>query len=57
MAGTMGMKAKHLKECWFMDMKHDRAEDGVEGKGDHWRLLVKLVQAVQESETIPTQMT
>jgi hypothetical protein len=29
-AGTMVMKAKHLKE-WLADMKHKKMEDGVEG--------------------------
>ncbi len=40
-----------------MDMKHEEAEDGVEGIGDRWRLFVTLLQAVWESGTVPTQMT
>ena len=55
-AGATGMKAEHLKE-WLADMKHEEAEDGVEGIWDCWRSFVTLLQAVWESRTIPTQMT
>ncbi len=40
-----------------MDMKREEAEDGVEGIGDRWRSFVKLLQAVWESGTVPTQIT
>ena len=51
-AGTTGMKAEHLKE-WLRDMKHEEAEDRVEGIGDRWQLFVALLQAVWERGTIP----
>jgi hypothetical protein len=55
-AGATGMKAENLKE-WLRDMKREKAEDGVEGIGDRWRMFVTLLQAVWESGETPTQMT
>ncbi len=51
-----GMKAKHLKE-WLHGIKHEESENRVAGEGDRWRLFVRLMQAVWESGTVPTQMS
>ena len=53
--GATGMKAEHLKE-WLTDVKHEEAEEGVEGIGDCWQTFVQLLQVVWESGTVPTQM-
>ncbi len=56
-AGTMGMKAEHLKE-WLANITlEEREEGGVEGLGDHWRSFVALLQALWTTGTVPTQMT
>jgi hypothetical protein len=49
------MKAEHLKG-WLCGIKHEESENRVAGEGDCWRLFVRLMQAVWESGTIPTQM-
>jgi hypothetical protein len=54
--GATGMKAEHLKE-WLHGIKHEESENGVAGEGDCWRLFVRLMQAVWDSGTIPTQMS
>ncbi len=54
--GMMGMQAEHLKE-WLHSIRHEEAEDGVEGAGDCWRLFVSLIQAIWENGTMPTQMS
>ncbi len=41
-AGATGMKAEHLKE-WLHGIRHEEAEDGLEGAGDHWRLFISLI--------------
>jgi hypothetical protein len=43
-AGAMGMQVEHLKE-WLHGMRHEEAEDSVEGAGDCWRLFIYLIQA------------
>jgi hypothetical protein len=53
--GAMGMKAEHLKG-WLCGIKHEESENGVAKEGDCWRLFVRLMQAVWESGTVPTQM-
>ncbi len=55
-AGAMGMKAEHLKE-WLRGIKHEESENGLAGEGDCWSLFVRLMQAIWESGTIPTQMS
>ncbi len=54
-AGAMGMKAEHLMG-WLCGIKHEESENGVAEEGDCWRLFVRLMQAVWESGTVPTQM-
>jgi hypothetical protein len=55
-ASATGMKAEHLKE-WFVDMRCEEAEGGVEGIRDRWQSFLALLQAVWECRSIPTQMT
>jgi hypothetical protein len=55
-ADATGMKAEHLKE-WLHVIMHEESENRVAGEGDCWRLFVRLMQAVWESGTIPTQMS
>jgi hypothetical protein len=56
-AGTMGMKAEHIKG-WLADIKREEREDnGVEGLGDQWQSFVTLLQAVWTTGSVPTQMS
>ena len=54
------MHAKDLKEWLRGAEEEEKAEkegkEGCKGKGDRWRLLVRLVQHIWESIEIPRQM-
>jgi hypothetical protein len=51
------MRAEHVKE-WLQGVRReeDPEQNGYEGAGDPWRLLMKLVTAVWETGTIPQQL-
>jgi hypothetical protein len=53
----MGMKADHLKERLTNINQEEWEGDRVEGLGDHWQLLVALLQMIWNTGSIPTQMT
>merc|ERR1712194_757062 len=57
---TRGMKAEHLKQWLGMAESEEKAraegDDGYEGRGDTWRIFVRLVQHVWETGDIPQQM-
>ena len=58
--GATSMRAEDLK-CWLRGMEaEERAEregeEGHAGKGDTWRLLVRLVQHIWDTGEIPHQL-
>ena len=55
--GASKMRAEHVKE-WLQGIKReeDPKQNGNQGAGDSWRLLMRLVTAVWETGTIPQQM-
>ena len=55
--GASKMRAEHVKE-WLQGIKReeDPKQNGNQGAGDSWRLLMRLVTAVWETGTIPQQL-
>ena len=58
--GASGIRAEHMKE-WLRDAVLEEAKEvegiaGVAGKGDRWRIFVKLMQTIWEKSEIPQQM-
>jgi hypothetical protein len=57
---TRGMKAEHLKQWLSMAESEEKSKaeggEGYEGRGDTWRIFVRLVQHVWETGDIPRQM-
>jgi len=52
--GASKMRAEDIKD-WLQGIVQEE-DTGMEGAGDNWRLLVKLIQAIWEKGEIPTQM-
>ena len=55
--GALKMRAEHAKK-WLQGIRReeDPKQNGNQGAGDSWRLLMRLVTAVWETGTIPQQM-
>ena len=55
--GTSKMRAEHVKE-WLQGIRReeDPKQNGNQGAGDTWCLLMKLVTAVWETGRIPQQL-
>ena len=49
------MRAEDLKD-WLRMAEVKETESGFAGRGDTWRMLVKLVQNIWETGEIPRQM-
>ena len=58
--GAAGIRAEHMKE-WLRDavLEEEKEAEGIagfSGKGDRWRICVKLMQTIWERGEIPQQM-
>ena len=54
------MRGEHLKAWLRLAMEEEKAEEegteGLEGAGDTWRLLVRLIQHIWDTGEIPSRM-
>ena len=53
--GGSKMRAEDLKD-WLGWVEREETEEGFAGKGDLWRMVVKLVRSIWETGEIPRQM-
>ncbi len=55
-AGAMGLQAEHIK-VWLRDVVQEEKEQSFVGRGNKWRIFIKLMQTIWEHGCVPEQMT
>ncbi len=55
-AGAMGLQAEHIK-VWLQDVEMKEEQAAHAGRGDKWRIFVRLIQAIWEQGSVPEQVT
>ncbi len=53
-AGATGLQAEHIK-VWLRDVVQEEKEQSIVGRGNKWRIFVKLMQTIWERGCMPEQ--
>ncbi len=55
-AGATGLQAEHIK-VWLQDIEMEEEQAAHAGRGDKWRIFLRLIQAIWEQGSVLEQMT